>query len=86
MRWFFATHMKESWPVGVLDTQTTELVQNGVYRYARNPYLLSYIIMFFGLFLIQPSMLMIVLIIVNIVFCHHMILKEKTYLLRIHVT
>jgi protein-S-isoprenylcysteine O-methyltransferase Ste14 len=84
MGWLFAAQMKGSWRVGVNDDQKTELIQNGIYRYVRNPYFITYFIIFFSLFLVRPSIVMIVLIIINIVIFHRMVIKEETHLLKIH--
>ena len=84
MGWFFSAQLKESWRVGVHKNQRTELIQNGIYTYIRNPYFLSYFIMFFSLFLVRPSLVMAVLVISNVGIFHRMVLKEEAYLFSIH--
>lgn len=84
MGWFFSAQLRESWRVGVHDNQKTELIQSGIYKYVRNPYFLSYFIMFIGQFLVRPSFIMIVLIAITIAIFHRMVLKEEAYLLTIH--
>jgi protein-S-isoprenylcysteine O-methyltransferase Ste14 len=78
--WILSGQLKDSWRVGVPDDQQTELIQDGIYAYCRNPYYLSYYIMFFGLFLVRPSLVLFVLIIVIIAVFHRMVLKEEAYL------
>lgn len=82
--WFVSAQLKGSWRVGVHKNQKTELIQSGTYAYIRNPYFLSYFIMYVSLFLIRPSIVMIVLVIVTITIFHNMVLKEEDYLLSIH--
>lgn len=84
MGWLFSAQLRESWRVGVHDNQRTELIQSGIYKYVRNPYFLSYFIMFIGQFLVRPSFVMAVLIAITIAIFHRMILKEEAYLLTIH--
>ncbi len=82
--YFFSGQLKQSWRIGVHKNQKIELIQNGVYAYIRNPYFLSYYAMFFGLFLVRPSFVMTVLVIVTIAVYHRMVLKEESYLLTTH--
>lgn len=82
--WFFSAQLKESWRVGVHSNQKTQLIRNGIYKYIRNPYFLSYFIMFFSLFLVRPSLAIIVLIAISIAIFHRMVLKEEAYLSTIH--
>jgi protein-S-isoprenylcysteine O-methyltransferase Ste14 len=84
MGWFFSAQLNESWRVGVHDNQKTKLIQSGIYKYVRNPYFLSYFIMFIGQFLLRPSLVMFVLIGITIAIFHRMVLKEEAYLLTIH--
>jgi len=84
MGWFFSAQLKESWRVGIHKNQKTELIQNGIYAYIRNPYFLSYFIMFISLFLVRPSIVMAVLVIATVAIFHRMVLKEEAYLLTIH--
>jgi protein-S-isoprenylcysteine O-methyltransferase Ste14 len=84
MGWFFSAQLKESWRIGVPKNQKTELIQDGIYAYVRNPYFLSYFVMFFSLFLIRPSLIMTILVVATIAVFHLMVLKEEAYLLSIH--
>ncbi len=84
MGWFVSAQLKQSWRVGVHKNEKTELIQNGIYAYIRNPYFLSYFIMFFSLVLVRPSLVMIVLVIATIAIFHRIVLKEEAYLLTTH--
>jgi protein-S-isoprenylcysteine O-methyltransferase Ste14 len=86
MGWLVSAQMKESWRVGVHENQKTQLIQNGIYQYVRNPYFLSYYIMFVSLFLVRPSLVMVALVAISISIFHRMVLKEETHLLMNHGT
>lgn len=82
--WIFSSHLKDSWRVGVHDDQKTVLIKDGIYGYIRNPYFLSYFIMYVGLFFIRPSIVLFMLIIMTVMIFHQMVLKEEAYLLKVH--
>jgi len=75
--------MKNSWRVGIKYDQKTELITTGIYRMSRNPYFLSYNLLFTGIFLIFPSLVLLTLIISLMVTFHFMILEEERYLTKI---
>ena len=82
--WIVSEQLKDSWRIGIHEDQKTELIKNGIYAYARNPYFLSYYIMFFSFFLVRPSLVLAALILATIINFHRMILKEETHLLNMH--
>jgi protein-S-isoprenylcysteine O-methyltransferase Ste14 len=82
--WFISAHLQDPWRVGIHEDQRTNLIQSGVFIYVRNPYFLSYFVMFFSLFLIRPSLLLMVLIAITVTIFHRMVLKEEIYLLKLH--
>ena len=82
----FSAQLKDSWRIGVHEDQKTTLVKDGIYAHIRNPYFLSYFIMFFSLLCIRPSLLLLVLILAAVVVFHQMVLKEERYLLGVHGT
>jgi protein-S-isoprenylcysteine O-methyltransferase Ste14 len=82
--WVVSGQLRDSWRVGVPHNQKTELIQDGIYASIRNPYYLFYFIMFFGLFLVRPSLVLFVLILVIIAVFHRMVLKEEAYLYKRH--
>ncbi len=77
-------HLKDSWRVGVLEKQTTDLVTTGIYRWTRNPYFVSYILMFAAYTVLLQNVILFGLSIVGCVFIHRMIMKEEHYLLSVH--
>ena len=72
--------MKNSWRVGIKIDQKTDLVTTGIYSLSRNPYFLSYNMLFMGLILIHPSVVLLLLNICLAVTFHQMILEEEAYL------
>ncbi len=82
--WIVSAQLKNSWRVGIAKNQRTELISEGIYAYIRNPYFLSYYIMFFGLLLIRPSIIQFALLIVTVAIFHRMVLKEEIHLMSMH--
>jgi protein-S-isoprenylcysteine O-methyltransferase Ste14 len=76
--------MKDSWRVGIKPEQNTELIMNGVFRFSRNPYFLSYILMFAGIFLIFPTLIYLIIYILFVIIIHLMIIDEEKYLTEKH--
>ena len=72
--------MRNSWRIGIRHDQKTDLVTSGIYSISRNPYFLSYDLLFLGIFLIFPSLSLLILITGLIVTFHLMILEEEEYL------
>lgn len=74
----------DSWRVGVLDDQRTALVDSGVYRYSRNPYFLSYLLMFAAYTVLLQSVSLLLLSLVGFALIHAMVLREEQYLVSVH--
>ncbi|MCD6569661.1 MAG: isoprenylcysteine carboxylmethyltransferase family protein [Deltaproteobacteria bacterium] len=79
-----ARELGNSWRVGILEDQETELVQTKIYKFCRNPYFLSYFIMFLAFFLIIPRIVLLLLVIASILYFHYMVKNEEKYLEKIH--
>ena len=82
--WVVSAQLKNSWRVGVHEDQTTELVQEGIYAYIRNPYFLTYYVMFLSLFLVRPSVTLLGLVLATAALFHQMVLKEERFLSKNH--
>ena len=80
----FSAQLKDSWRVGVHEDQKTILIKDGVYAHVRNPYFITYFVMFFSLLCIRPSLLLLVLTLATVTIFHRMVLKEERYLLGVH--
>jgi protein-S-isoprenylcysteine O-methyltransferase Ste14 len=77
-------NMKESWRIGVKEGEKTELITNGVFGLSRNPYFLSYIVLFIAYILLVSNVAVILFSILSILSIHKMILKEELFLEALH--
>ena len=76
--------MNNSWRVGIKYDQKTELIHSGIYRISRNPYFLSYDLLFFGYILIFPSIILFTLLLLLAFVFHKMIIEEEKHLQSVH--
>lgn len=76
--------LRDSWRVGVLEDQQTDLVEGGIYRFSRNPYFLSYMIMFAAYTVLLQNIILVVLSLVGFAMIHAMVLKEEKHLTALH--
>ena len=72
--------MKNSWRIAIKYDQETELITNGIFRISRNPYFLSYDILFLGYIFYFPSIVLIILYLFLIIMFHFIILEEEKFL------
>jgi protein-S-isoprenylcysteine O-methyltransferase Ste14 len=84
LAWIISAQLKDSWRVGVHEDQKTSLIKDGIYAYVRNPYFISYYIMYFSLFLIRPSIILMILVFATVALFHRMVLKEEMHLYSMH--
>lgn len=77
-------HLGDSWRVGVIDEQATQLIQSGIYRYSRNPYFLAYLLMFAAYTIFLQNIVLLVLSVVGFCMIHIMVNREEAYLAKIH--
>jgi protein-S-isoprenylcysteine O-methyltransferase Ste14 len=76
--------LKDSWRVGVIEEQKTKLITNGIFQFSRNPYFVSYILMFFAYSIILQNIILLFLSMIGSFFVHSMIKKEEQYLATVH--
>jgi protein-S-isoprenylcysteine O-methyltransferase Ste14 len=76
--------LRDSWRVGVLEDQQTDLIEGGIYRFSRNPYFLSYLIMFAAYTALLQNIILLILSLVNFAIIHLMVLKEEKHLTALH--
>jgi len=76
--------LKDSWRVGVLEEQRTDLIEEGVYRFSRNPYFLSYLIMFVAYTVLLQNIILLILSLAGFAMIHLMALKEEKHLTALH--
>lgn len=82
---FFALiQMRDSWRVGIKENDKTELIKGGIFSVTRNPYFLSYIILFLAYILLVANVLIIISSLISIISIHKMIMKEEKYLEVLH--
>lgn len=77
-------NLKDSWRVGVLEDQKTELITSGIYQFMRNPYFVSYLLMFAAYTVLLQNLILFGLSMVGFLFVHKMIRKEEKYLYSVH--
>ncbi|MDH3354347.1 MAG: isoprenylcysteine carboxylmethyltransferase family protein [Chromatiales bacterium] len=77
-------NLRDSWRVGVLEGQKTELVTSGIYRFSRNPYFASYFTLFVAYTVMTQSLILLALSIIGFLVTHKMVLKEEAYLSSAH--
>jgi len=77
-------HLHDSWRVGVIEEQKTELITTGIYSHSRNPYFVSYIIMFIAYAVLTQNYIVAILAIIGFFLVHWMILREENYLKNVH--
>ena len=77
-------HLGDSWRVGVIDGQRTELVQDGVYGITRNPYFVAYLLMCAAYTILLQNLLLLLLALVCFALIHAMILREERHLAAMH--
>ena len=77
-------NLKDSWRAGILENQITELVTVAIYRFTRNPYFVSYVLMFVAYTILLQNLVLLGLSISGLFFIHKMITKEENYLFSVH--
>ncbi len=77
-------NMKDSWRVGVVDDQQTSLIEHGIYRFSRNPYFLSYLLILGSYPILLQNVILLALAFLGFFAIHSMVRKEEEYLLHIH--
>ncbi len=76
--------MKDSWRVGIKESDKTVLIKEGIFGYSRNPYFLSYILLFIAYTILIANVAVLISSLISVFFIHKMILKEEEYLEKIH--
>lgn len=72
--------MRDSWRAGIPETDRTELVLQGIYRYSRNPAFLGFDLMYIGILLMYFNWVLLLFTVWAIVMLHLQILQEEKYL------
>ena len=72
--------MGTAWRIGIDEGQTSQLVTHGIFRYSRNPIFLAIRICFFGLFLVLPTAITLLLWVLGDVMMQIQVRLEEDYL------
>jgi len=73
-------NMKNSWRIGIDAETKTELITNGLFSISRNPVFFGMILSLFGLFLITPNALTILILVLGFVLIQIQIRLEEEFL------
>lgn len=76
--------LKDSWRVGVIENQRTKLITTGIYKFSRNPYFLSYSLMFFSYTILLQNIILLSLSIICLFLINMLVVKEETHLFSVH--
>lgn len=76
--------MRDSWRVGIKEDDKTELINGGIFSVTRNPYFLSYIVLFLAYILLVANVLILISSLISFISIHKMIMKEEKYLEALH--
>ena len=69
-----------NWRAGYNEEQRTELVTNGIYRFSRNPAFVAFDLLYLGLAVVFPNILMIAAALIALVLFDRQIRGEEAYL------
>lgn len=78
------SQMKDSWRIGIDESNKTELVHEGLFQYSRNPIFLGMILNVIGLFLILPNALTLSILLLSYAMIRLQIALEEEFLLKMH--
>lgn len=73
--------MRLNWRAGIDSTQDTELVSTGIYRFSRNPAFVGFDLLYIGVALMFPNLILILLSTVAVLLFHKQILNEEAFLI-----
>lgn len=77
-------HMKDSWRIGIDRDLKTKLITNGVFSFSRNPVFLGMIVSLIGFFLLLPTIISLIFLIIGNVLIQIQIRLEEVHLLKQH--
>jgi protein-S-isoprenylcysteine O-methyltransferase Ste14 len=72
--------MQDNWRAGVDESQKTSIVTKGIYRYSRNPAFVGFDLLYIGLAVALPNILIVFAAVFAFVLLHLQILEEEKYL------
>lgn len=72
--------MRDSWRAGIPESDKTEIVTGGIYKFSRNPAFLGFDLMYIGVFMMYANIATAVFTAFAIIMLHFQILQEEKYL------
>jgi len=76
--------MKNSWRIGIDNTTKTELVTHGLFQFSRNPIFLGITISLVGFFLVVPTVIALIFLLMGSILMQIQIRLEEEYLMKEH--
>ena len=76
--------MSKSWRIGIDYDEKTDLVNQGLFKYSRNPIFLGVLISYLGTFLIIPNALSFAIMLLTFIAIQFQVRMEEEYLTSIH--
>jgi protein-S-isoprenylcysteine O-methyltransferase Ste14 len=76
--------MGESWRIGIDTDNKTQLVQTGIYRISRNPIFFGMMVTLFGLFLVIPNAVTLLIFVLIVVLINIQVRLEEEHLKSSH--
>lgn len=76
--------MKDSWRIGIDQTEKTNLITSGMFAFSRNPIFLGMLLSLLGLFLVQPNYITLFFFIITNILIQIQVRLEEEYLQKIH--
>lgn len=72
--------MRDSWRAGIDNTQKTEIIKTGIYKYSRNPAFMGFDLLYIGIGLAFSNIFNLLFACFSILLLHLQILEEEKYL------
>lgn len=75
--------MRDSWRAGIDNTQKTKIINNGIYKYSRNPAFVGFDLLYIGIGLAFSNIFNLIVACFSVLLLHLQILEEEKYLPRV---
>lgn len=75
--------MKDSWRAGISESEKTQLITDGIYRFSRNPAFLGFDLMYIGIMLAFLNIPLVCFTVLVVISLHLQILQEEKFLITV---